>query len=670
MKKSFISVTILICSFIVNAQVGIGTSTPEASAKLDVTSTNKGFLPPRVALTATNSASPITSPAAGLLVYNTATAGTSPNNVVPGYYYWNGTAWVNITANGVPYSGATGAVNLGNYDLTVYGIKVGRGGGAVFTNTAVGEVALSANTVGTNNAAHGYGALANNTTGSQNSAFGYGSLSANTSGQYNTAVGRHALTANTTGESNTATGVEALTNSQTGSNNTSTGDMSLRLNVAGSGNSGFGAMTLYNNLGDYNSALGFQALTSNTTGMGNTALGSFANVGQNGLSNATAIGYGATVSASNSIQLGNSSVTSINTSGTISSAGFVKTGGTSAQFLMADGSATSSPSLSSATGLSLSTGVTGTLGVQNGGTGATTITGIVKGNGTNAFTAAVAGTDYQAPLTNPVTGTGTMNYLSKFTGSTSVGSSQIFDNATSVGIGVNSPSASAKLEISSTTQGFLPPRMTYAQRTSIANPAQGLIVYCTNCGNNGELQVYNGSSWTNMVGGATQLGIGQSAYGGKIAYIFQPGDPGYVAGEIHGIIASNDEWTTAWGCVGQILSGASGTEMGTGSQNTIDIVNGCTTAGIAARVCADYSVTDNGVVYSDWHLPSIRELQRILANRQAVGGFNSPYISYWSSSQNGSDHAYVIRTDNPGTDYVTHKSGGDYGIGTRAVRLF
>lgn len=81
------------------AQTGIGTTTPNASAKLDVSATDRGFLPPRVALTATNIFSPITgtsSAAAGLLIYNTATAGTAPTNVVPGYYYWNGTAWIQI----------------------------------------------------------------------------------------------------------------------------------------------------------------------------------------------------------------------------------------------------------------------------------------------------------------------------------------------------------------------------------------------------------------------------------------------------------------------------------------------------------------------------------------------------------------------------------------------
>ena len=50
------------------------------------------------------------------------------------------------------------------------------------------------------------------------------------------------------------------------------------------------------------------------------------------------------------------------------------------------------------TNISLSTAVTGTLPVSNGGTGASTLTGLLKGNGTSAFTAAVAGTDYQTPI--------------------------------------------------------------------------------------------------------------------------------------------------------------------------------------------------------------------------------------------------------------------------------
>jgi uncharacterized protein (TIGR02145 family) len=70
-----------------------------------------------------------------------------------------------------------------------------------------------------------------------------------------------------------------------------------------------------------------------------------------------------------------------------------------------------------------------------------------------------------------------------------------------VGIGTSSPNASAALDVTSTNTGFLPPRMTEAQRNNINTPATGLMVYCTNCGTDGELQVYNGSAWTNLVGG-------------------------------------------------------------------------------------------------------------------------------------------------------------------------
>ncbi|PKP48168.1 MAG: hypothetical protein CVT95_04715 [Bacteroidetes bacterium HGW-Bacteroidetes-12] len=89
--------------FNLNAQnIGINATglAPAASAGLDVDFTNKGLLVPRVALTALNAAGPIAAPATSLLVYNTATAGVAPNNVTPGYYYWNGTAWVKFNTGG------------------------------------------------------------------------------------------------------------------------------------------------------------------------------------------------------------------------------------------------------------------------------------------------------------------------------------------------------------------------------------------------------------------------------------------------------------------------------------------------------------------------------------------------------------------------------------------
>ncbi len=113
MKKNLLAI-LLFTFFSANAQVGIGTNTPNASAKLDITSTNKGLLPPRVALTGTTDVTTIASPATALLVYNTATAGVSPNNVVPGYYYYNGSNWVNLIT---PSSLAT-AIDVNGYNVT------------------------------------------------------------------------------------------------------------------------------------------------------------------------------------------------------------------------------------------------------------------------------------------------------------------------------------------------------------------------------------------------------------------------------------------------------------------------------------------------------------------------------------------------------------------------
>ena len=118
MKKQFVLILALLFSLNVISQTGIGTTTPNASAKLEIAATDKGFLPPRVALTATNAFSPITgtaASAAGLLVYNTATAGSTPNNVVPGYYYWNGSAWIQISG-GLVVESKTGSFNLSASD--------------------------------------------------------------------------------------------------------------------------------------------------------------------------------------------------------------------------------------------------------------------------------------------------------------------------------------------------------------------------------------------------------------------------------------------------------------------------------------------------------------------------------------------------------------------------
>lgn len=104
MKLKFPFGTIMICAFAflfserLTGQVGINTTTPDTNAVLDVVSTTKGVLIPRVALSATNLAAPMSSHVAGMIIYNTATAGTSPNNVIPGFYYNDSIKWVRIAS--------------------------------------------------------------------------------------------------------------------------------------------------------------------------------------------------------------------------------------------------------------------------------------------------------------------------------------------------------------------------------------------------------------------------------------------------------------------------------------------------------------------------------------------------------------------------------------------
>lgn len=103
MKKIFLlSVFCITALMLFSQNAGVGTNSPHASAALDITASDKGLLPPRVSLTGINDVATITSPAAGLLVYNTATAGTSPFNVVPGFYYYTGAGWIRLgqEANG------------------------------------------------------------------------------------------------------------------------------------------------------------------------------------------------------------------------------------------------------------------------------------------------------------------------------------------------------------------------------------------------------------------------------------------------------------------------------------------------------------------------------------------------------------------------------------------
>ena len=91
---------------------------------------------------------------------------------------------------------------------------------------------------------------------------------------------------------------------------------------------------------------------------------------------------------------------------------------------------------------------------------------------------------------------GTTNFIGKFISANAMGNSSIFDNGTSVGIGTSTPNASALLDLTSTSKGLLAPRMTTAQRTAIASPANGLLVFDNSTAS---FWFYNGAAWIEII---------------------------------------------------------------------------------------------------------------------------------------------------------------------------
>ena len=116
-----------------------------------------------------------------------------------------------------------------------------------------------------------------------------------------------------------------------------------------------------------------------------------------------------------------------------------------------------------------------------------------------------------------------------------------------IGIGTNTPNASSQLDVSSTSRGLLPPRMTALQRNAISTPAAGLIVWCNDCGSKGEIQIYNGTEWVNFSGGTRQFSA-SAKLGADI-----DGEAGDQSGG--SVSISSDGTTVAIGAIGKAGGG-------------------------------------------------------------------------------------------------------------------
>jgi hypothetical protein len=231
-----------------------------------------------------------------------------------------------------------------------------------------------------------------------------------------------------------------------------------------------------------------------------------------------------------------------------------------------------------------------------------------------------------------------------------------------------SASTSAVLEVNSTNQGFLPPRVYAAQRDAIVSPVAGLTIWCINCGEYGELNVYNGVAWVNMFGSSTSpvpsISIGQNYYGGKIAYILQSGDPGYDPNTPHGLVAATEDQSRGiqWYNGNYRTTGATGIAIGTGLANTNIIIT--SQGAIATSYAAGLARAYAGGGYTDWYLPSRGELNKLYLNRTAIGGFANIY--YWSSTELG-DYGAWYQDFLDGLQSYFDKSSAFY---VRAIRAF
>jgi len=117
-----------------------------------------------------------------------------------------------------------------------------------------------------------------------------------------------------------------------------------------------------------------------------------------------------------------------------------------------------------------------------------------------------------------------------------------------------------------------------------------------------------------------------------------------------------------WGCRGLTINGADGTAIGTGAQNTADILAACSDLGIAARLADNYTLNS----FNDWYLPSKEELNELYLQRAVVGNFTSSGNGYWSSTEMFDVGAWFQDFDD-GSVHILDRNGT---TGVRAIRTF
>jgi hypothetical protein len=419
-------------------------------------------------------------------------------------------------------------------DANINGLTVGKGGGSVASNTAFGISVISGTATGTQNTGVGNTALRDLSSGSSNTAVGQAAGRATTTGANNVFMGFAAGIVNVSGGNNTALGTYAGY-SLTGNNNTYVGY-----------NAAFDATT-----GGGNTIIGYESGRGITTGQNNTIIGANVTGLSSSLSNTIILADG---QGNQRLYINNSGNAAIGTSTIISKTGrwlqitatsnvesslvLNRTGGVSdARWDLYIPASSNALRLYNSNAGDIATFTNSgrlLLGTTTESTFLLDVNGTVRTSSFFQFAAGTRGilaTDSYLSIfqtnaslstivANSVRSTASSSEVQKstadpasylrlnyqdgitfhtnLTGAVSTAYAETTNERMritlggSVGIGTTSPNASALLDVSSTTKGFLPPRMTNAQMVAIATPAAGLVVYDTT---NNKLNVYDGTNW-------------------------------------------------------------------------------------------------------------------------------------------------------------------------------
>jgi hypothetical protein len=407
--------------------------------------------------------------------FNGKVGGSGTTNYVPKFtasgtignsqIFDNGTSvGVNTASPSASYKlDVTGAFRS-TLDANINGLTVGKGGGSVSENTAFGVNALASNTTASTQTAVGYLAGNANTTQNHNTFIGARS-GVSTTGGNNTFLGSRSGFSNAGGANNTFLGTFAGYEITTGNENTFVGYYTGAGITTGNYNTIIGKSTIGNGIttGNYNTIIGAQvtglssSLSNHTIladGQGNMRLVSF-NDGNVYIGGSTTLptnaGYkldvnGTTRISGTELRLDNGTTGTINLYSNTPRVNFFSGGG----YWVGRNSTT----------LEIVSG--GTIIQYIGGNQAYQID---ASNG-HLFRSAISGSAVLARLDT--------------------------GGSLSIGKGSTAAVASSIVELSSTTKGFLPPRMTNAQMVAISSPAAGLVVYDTT---NNKLNVYDGTNW-------------------------------------------------------------------------------------------------------------------------------------------------------------------------------